>query len=67
MYVDENVLSFMGTREYESSFMVNETVEATATVTLDPVLPTITLPPLAELPPGGLHARIAFDPLKDEV
>ena len=28
MYVDENVLSFMGTREYESSFMMNETVEA---------------------------------------
>lgn len=27
MYVDENVLSFMGTREYESSLMSNETVE----------------------------------------
>lgn len=29
MYVDENVLKFMGTREYESSLMSNETVEAT--------------------------------------
>ena len=29
MYVDETVLSFMSTREYESSIMVNETVEAT--------------------------------------
>lgn len=29
MYVDENVLSFMGSREYETSIMVNETQEAT--------------------------------------
>lgn len=29
MYVDENVLKFMGTREYESSLMSNESVEAT--------------------------------------
>jgi adenylate cyclase len=29
MYVDENVLSFMGSREFESSLMANETVEAT--------------------------------------
>ncbi|MFT3705977.1 MAG: adenylate/guanylate cyclase domain-containing protein [Agriterribacter sp.] len=29
MYVDENVLNFMNRREYESSLMVNETVEAT--------------------------------------
>ncbi|HWR99256.1 MAG TPA: adenylate/guanylate cyclase domain-containing protein [Prolixibacteraceae bacterium] len=29
MYVDENVLKFMGSREYEASLMVNETVEAT--------------------------------------
>lgn len=29
MYVDPNVLNFMGTREYESSLMVNETVTAT--------------------------------------
>jgi len=28
MYVDQNVLQFMGTREYESSLMANETVEA---------------------------------------
>ncbi len=28
MYVDENVLSFMGGREFESSLMVNETVDA---------------------------------------
>lgn len=29
MYVDETVLNFMGGREFESSMMVNETVEAT--------------------------------------
>ncbi|MDG5492167.1 adenylate/guanylate cyclase domain-containing response regulator [Psychroserpens sp. SPM9] len=29
MYVDENVLSFMGNREYESTIMANETIEAT--------------------------------------
>jgi adenylate cyclase len=29
MYVDETVLNFMATREFESSLMVNETVEAT--------------------------------------
>ncbi len=29
MYVDENVLSFMGGREYEASLMENDTVEAT--------------------------------------
>ena len=28
MYVDENVLSFMGSREFENSIMANETVEA---------------------------------------
>ncbi len=28
MYVDENVLNFMGGREYESSLMANETIEA---------------------------------------
>ena len=47
--------------------VVNETVEATATVMLDPALPQVVLPAHAELPPGGLHARIAFDPLSDEV
>jgi len=29
MYVDEAVLNFMGSREYESSIMTNETIEAT--------------------------------------
>ncbi len=29
MYVDENVLKFMGSREFEDSLMVNDTVEAT--------------------------------------
>lgn len=29
MYVDENVLNFMGSRDYESTVMVNETIEGT--------------------------------------
>lgn len=29
MYVDHNVLNFMGSREFESSIMANETIEAT--------------------------------------
>ncbi|HMP99977.1 MAG TPA: adenylate/guanylate cyclase domain-containing protein [Cyclobacteriaceae bacterium] len=29
MYVDENVLKFMGTREYESAITANETIDAT--------------------------------------
>lgn len=29
MYVDENVLNFMGSREYETTIMANETIEAT--------------------------------------
>jgi adenylate cyclase len=29
MYVDENVLHFMGSREYEKSLLVNETIDAT--------------------------------------
>lgn len=29
MYVDSNVLNFMGSREYESTLMANETIEAT--------------------------------------
>jgi class 3 adenylate cyclase/DNA-binding NarL/FixJ family response regulator len=29
MYVDENVLNFMGSREFETSIMANETVDAT--------------------------------------
>lgn len=28
MYVDENVLKFMGSREFEASIMANETIEA---------------------------------------
>lgn len=31
MYVDETVLKFMGSREFEAALMVNETVEATVT------------------------------------
>jgi class 3 adenylate cyclase/DNA-binding NarL/FixJ family response regulator len=34
MYVDENVLKFMGSREFEDSIMVNETMDAT-TVFID--------------------------------
>jgi adenylate cyclase len=30
MYVDQNVLQFMGTREFENSLIANETIEATA-------------------------------------
>ncbi len=29
MYVDENVLNFMGSQEYESTIMANENIEAT--------------------------------------
>jgi DNA-binding NtrC family response regulator len=29
MYVDENVLNFMGSKEYESTIMANENIEAT--------------------------------------
>ena len=29
MYVDENVLNFMGSREYENTIMANETIDAT--------------------------------------
>lgn len=29
MYVDENVLNFMGSKEYESALLANETIEAT--------------------------------------
>ena len=31
MYVDKSVLNFMSSREFESSLMVNETVDATVT------------------------------------
>ncbi len=46
---------------------VNETVETTATVAVgdDRVQPRS--PASQELPPGGIHARHAFDPLGDDV
>jgi len=46
---------------------VNETVEATATADVDPARVTIVAPAGVELPPGGVHARLAFDPMGDEV
>jgi indolepyruvate ferredoxin oxidoreductase len=46
---------------------VNETVEATATVEVDPARLRIREPESAEVPPGGVHARLAFDPQGDEV
>ena len=46
---------------------VNETVEATATVAVDPDRIKIVLPQDVELPPRGVHARLAFDPMGDEV
>ncbi len=45
---------------------VNETVEATATVDVDPARVTCRVP-TEELPPGGVHARFGFDPIGDEV
>jgi indolepyruvate ferredoxin oxidoreductase len=45
---------------------VNETVEATATVEVDPARVDCR-PPAGELPPGGVHARFGFDPLGDEM
>ncbi|HEY0746018.1 MAG TPA: indolepyruvate ferredoxin oxidoreductase family protein [Steroidobacteraceae bacterium] len=46
---------------------VNETVETTSTVELDPH--RITISPIgdAELPAEGVSARFVFDPLRDEV
>ena len=38
MYVDETVLNFMGSREFESSLMANETVEATVLLLTSAVL-----------------------------
>ena len=38
MYVDETVLNFMGSREFESSLMANETVEATVPLLISAVL-----------------------------
>ncbi len=45
---------------------VNETVESTATVEVDPARVVSTLPDLP-LPPGGIHARFHFDPISDDV
>ncbi|HUO79828.1 MAG TPA: indolepyruvate ferredoxin oxidoreductase family protein [Steroidobacteraceae bacterium] len=45
---------------------VNETVEATATVEVDPARIECRVP-AGEAPPGGVHARFGFDPLGDEV
>jgi indolepyruvate ferredoxin oxidoreductase len=46
---------------------VNETVEATATVEVDAARVTIVAPHGVPLPPSGVHARLAFDPMGDEV
>ncbi len=45
---------------------VNETVESTATVEVDPARVDCRVPP-GEPPPGGVHARFGFDPMGDEV
>jgi indolepyruvate ferredoxin oxidoreductase len=45
---------------------VNETVEASATVEVDPARVDCRVP-AGEAPPGGVHARFGFDPLGDEV
>lgn len=45
---------------------VNETVESTATVAVDPARVQVTLPE-GDAASGDLHARYRFDPLGDEV
>jgi indolepyruvate ferredoxin oxidoreductase len=45
---------------------VNETVESTATVDVDPERVSVRLPELPESP-GGVHIRFGFDPLSDDV
>jgi len=45
---------------------VNETVEATATVAVDPERVAIRVPP-GEPPAGGVHARYTWDPMGDDV
>jgi indolepyruvate ferredoxin oxidoreductase len=45
---------------------VNETVEATATVQVDPERVECRVPPGAP-PEGGVHARFGFDPIGDEM
>ena len=46
---------------------VNETAEATATVDLDPTRWQFTRPEGISLPEAGLHVRITFDPLAEEI
>ncbi len=46
---------------------VNETVESTATVAVDPQRVTVRAPEGAAAAAGSVHARLAFDPLGDEV
>ncbi len=45
---------------------INETIEATATVDGDPHRVTVVIPQEAE-PPGGVHIRIGFDPIADDI
>jgi indolepyruvate ferredoxin oxidoreductase len=46
---------------------VNETVETTSTVDVDPARLTMVEPTDAPAPPEGVHARFVFDPLGDDV
>ncbi len=46
---------------------VNETVESTATVDVDPQRIHIAEATGCVMPPEGVHARFVFDPLRDEV
>ena len=45
---------------------VNETVESSATVDVDPARVLCREPP-GEPPPGGVHARLHFNPISDDV
>lgn len=46
---------------------VNDTVETTATVDIGLDRVSVVVPEGLERPPGGWHARIAFDPLGDDI
>jgi indolepyruvate ferredoxin oxidoreductase len=46
---------------------VNETVETSAAVSVDPQRLRIVEPEGMSSPPEGVHARLAFEPLRDEV
>ena len=46
---------------------VNETVEATATVDVDPERVRVTAPEGTARPAGGVNARLVYDPMGDEV